>query len=411
MPIRAPERTRRGRTRAAALALAAVLSAAVPGCGGPGPADRGAARTLGAGADTGPGTGAAATRQADGRHTEAALRAAVRRLAAEGSAPGAAALARDGDGTRFASAGLADLRTGRRIHRNDRFRAGSITKTLIATVVLQLADERRLGLDDTVEEHLPGLVRGRGNDGRKITLRQLLTHTSGLFDFAADQRVARRLSRPPTAAPLTPRQLVRTAVAHRPRFAPGAAWHYSNTNYVLLGLVVQRVTGRPYAAETERRVLGPLGLRGTSFPGARGTLPTPHGRGYAPITGTGTGTPRDVTVLDPSAAGAAGEAISTLDDLARFFGALLRGGLLPPAALRRMRDTTASDGRYGMGLFPVRLSCGVTLWGHNGQINGSYAQVVATPDGRRVLAYRLNTEARPAAAAERALLKAEFCRT
>ncbi|MDT0546258.1 MULTISPECIES: serine hydrolase domain-containing protein [Streptomyces] len=409
MPIRAPERTRRGRTRAAALALAAVLSAAVPGCGGPGPADRGAARTLGAGAGTG--TGAAATRQADGRHTEAALRAAVRRLAAEGSAPGAAALARDGDGTRFASAGLADLRTGRRILRNDRFRAGSITKTLIATVVLQLADERRLGLDDTVEEHLPGLVRGRGNDGRKITLRQLLTHTSGLFDFAADQRVARRLSRPPTAAPLTPRQLVRTAVAHRPRFAPGAAWHYSNTNYVLLGLVVQRVTGRPYAAETERRVLGPLGLRGTSFPGARGTLPTPHGRGYAPITGTGTGTPRDVTVLDPSAAGAAGEAISTLDDLARFFGALPRGGLLPPAALRRMRDTTASDGRYGMGLFPVRLSCGVTLWGHNGQINGSYAQVVATPDGRRVLAYRLNTEARPAAAAERALLKAEFCRT
>lgn len=405
MPIRAPERMRRGRTRAAALALAAVLSAAVPGCGGPGPADRGAARTLRAGA--GPGTGAAATRQADGRQTEAALRAAVRRLVAEGSAPGAAALARDGGGTRFAAAGLADLRTGRRIHRNDRFRAGSITKTLIATVVLQLADERRLGLDDTVEEHLPGLVRGRGNDGRKITLRQLLTHTSGLFDFAADQRVARRLSRPPTGAPLTPRQLVRTAVAHRPRFAPGTAWHYSNTNYVLLGLVVQRVTGRPYAAETERRVLRPLGLRGTSFPGARGTLPTPHGRAYTP----GTGTPRDVTALDPSAAGAAGEAISTLDDLARFFGALLRGGLLPPAALRRMRDTTASDGRYGMGLFPIQLSCGVTLWGHNGQINGSYAQVVATPDGRRVLAFRLNTEARPAAAAERALLKAEFCRT
>lgn len=411
MPIRAPGRTRRGRRRAAALALAAVMAAAVPGCGGP--ADRGASHTLGTGAKTGTGTGTgtgvAADRQADGRHTEAALRAAVRRLVTEGSAPGAAALARDGGGTRFASAGLADLRTGRHLHRNDRFRAGSITKTLIATVVLQLADERRLGLDDTVEEHLPGLVRGQGNDGRKITLRQLLTHTSGLFDFTADQRVARRLSRPPTAAPLTPRQLVRVAVAHRPRFAPGTAWHYSNTNYILLGLVVERVTGRPYAAETERRVLRPLGLRGTSFPGARGTLPTPHGRAYA--TGTATGTPRDVTALDPSAAGAAGEVISTLDDLARFFGALLRGGLLPPAALRRMRDMTASDGRYGMGLFPVRLSCGVTLWGHNGQINGSYAQVVATPDGRHVLAYHLNSEPRPAAAAERALLKAEFCRT
>ncbi|KAK1179922.1 serine hydrolase [Streptomyces sp. NBS 14/10] len=420
MPIRAPGRTRRGRARAAALALAALLGAAVPGCGAP--ADPGAAPT----------PVAATVRHSGGRDAEAALQTAVRRLVAGGRAPGAAALALDGGGTRFASAGLADVRTGRRIHESDRFRAGSITKTFVAAVVLQLAEQRRLDLDDTVDEHLPGLVRGESNDGRKITLRQLLTHTSGLFDFAGDQRVARRLAGPPGASPLTPRQLVRIAVAHRPQFAPGARWHYSNTNYVLLGLVVERVTGRPYAAETARRVLTPLALRGTSFPGTRTTLPTPHGRAYAAQNGARRHhtprdrapgdraprdrtphdrTPRDVTDLDPSPASAAGEAISTLDDLARFYAALLRGEVLGPAALRRMRDTTASDGRYGMGLFPVRLSCGVTLWGHNGRISGSYVQVVATPGGRHVLAYRLNSDVLPPSAAERDLLKAEFCRT
>ncbi|MES4904642.1 MULTISPECIES: serine hydrolase domain-containing protein [unclassified Streptomyces] len=415
MPIRAPGRTRRGRGWAAALAMAALLGAAIPGCGAP--ADPGAA----------PAPGAATVRHSGGRNPETALRAAVGRLAAEGRAPGAAALALDDGGTRFASAGLSDVRTGRRIHQSDRFRAGSITKTFVAVVILQLAEKRRLGLGDTVEEHLPGLVRGHGNDGRKITLRQLLTHTSGLFDFAGDQRVARRLSGPPGASPLTPRQLVRVAVAHRPRFTPGTGWHYSNTNYVLLGLVVESVTGRPYAAETGRRVLTPLALRGTSFPGARTTLPAPHGRAYVAQDGARRhrtprgrtprdGTPhdrafRDVTDLDPSSAGAAGEAISTLDDLARFYAALLRGDVLRPAALRRMRDTTASDGWYGMGLFPVRLSCGVTLWGHNGRISGSYVQAVATPGGRHVLVYRLNSDASPPSAAGRDLLKAEFCRT
>ncbi|MER6139043.1 serine hydrolase domain-containing protein [Streptomyces sparsogenes] len=423
MPIRARWRKRPGRVTAGALALVALLGAAVPGCGAP--ADPGAAAPTPGAAHT---RGVAVARHPGEGTTGTDLRSAVRRLVAGGGAPGAAALARDGAGTRFASAGFADLRTGRRIHKSDRFRAGSVTKTFVATVVLQLAEERRLALDDTVDTYLPGLVHGHGNDGRKINLRQLLTHTSGLFDFAADQRVARRLSGPAPGSGLTPRRLVRTAVAHRPWFAPGAGWRYSNTNYVLLGLVVERVTGRPYAIETERRVLDPLALRGTSFPGTRATLPAPHGRAYTARTGSpGTGSPgdprdprpadlgdvtglRDVTDLDPSAAGAAGEAISTLDDLARFYATLLRGGLLPPAALRRMRDTTASDGRYGMGLFPVRLSCGVTLWGHNGRINGSYVQVVATPGGRHVLAYRLNSDAGPAPSAERRLLTAEFCR-
>ncbi|BBJ41689.1 hypothetical protein SSPO_044070 [Streptomyces antimycoticus] len=204
--------------------------------------------------------------------------------------------------------GVADVRTGRRIHRSDHFRAGSLTKTVIAAVTLRLAAQGRLGLDDTLEEHLPGLVRGRGNDGRNITMRQLLNHTSGLFDYTEDPVLARQLSAAADGT-RTPTSLVRTALTHRPYFAPGTKWRYSNTNYVLLGMVVQRVTGRSYAEQARREVLGPLRLHGTSFPGTRTTLPAPHGRAYTresrtPDSGVrGDGARRDVTDLNPSYAG------------------------------------------------------------------------------------------------------------
>ncbi|WP_328873308.1 beta-lactamase family protein [Streptomyces sp. NBC_00287] len=305
-------------------------------------------------------------------------------LVTRGGAPAAALLAQEESGTRYARAGLG-------ISSADHFRAGSITKTFVATVVLQLAAEHRLSLSDTVEKHLPGLVRGAGNDGRALTLRALLTHTSGLYDFTADTG---------GLVPLSPRQAVRLALTHPPddrgRFA------YSNTNYVLLGLVVQQVTGRSYAAEAERRILTPLRLTGTSFPGSRTSLPSPHGRAY-------TADGRDVTELDPRVAGAAGELVTTLADLDRFYGALLGGELLPPRRLREMLDTRAAHGSYGMGLFPVKLPCGTTVWGHNGLISGSYVRTAATVDGRRVLTYRVNTTAVADPGLEPRLLTAEFC--
>ncbi|MFD0651907.1 hypothetical protein ACFQ2Y_28620 [Streptomyces malaysiensis subsp. malaysiensis] len=101
--------------------------------------------------------------------------------------------------------------------------------------------------------------------------------------------------------------------------------------------------------------------------------------------------------------------ISTLGDLTRLVSGVLRGRVVPRAELRQMRDTSASDGRYGMGLFPVRLPCGMTLWGHNGEINGSYTLTVTTPDGRHSLAYRLNSTAASGMTAETSLLEAEFC--
>ncbi|MFI6205652.1 serine hydrolase domain-containing protein [Streptomyces sp. NPDC051041] len=305
-------------------------------------------------------------------------------LVARGGAPAAALLSSGPSGVRYAQAGEG-------IARADHFRAGSVTKTFVATVVLQLAAERRLALSDTVERHLPGLVRGAGNDGRALTLRSLLTHTSGLYDFSADTR---------GTVPVTPLQAVRIALTHPP--AGRGRFSYSNTNYVLLGLVVDRVTGRSYAAEAERRIIAPLGLTGTSFPGSRTSLPSPHGRDYA-ADGT------DVTELDPRVAGAAGELVTTLADLDRFYTALLGGELLPPRRLREMLDTRAAHGAYGMGLFPERLPCGVTVWGHNGRISGSYVRTAATVDGRRVLTFRVNTDAIADPGLEPRLLAAEFC--
>lgn len=311
-------------------------------------------------------------------------------LVSAGGAPAAAQLSRTPAATRFRSAG-----TG--IGRADHFRAGSVTKSLLATVVLQLSAEGSLRLDDTVERWLPGLVRGHGNDGRRLTVRELLTHTSGLYDYTADRSAP---------APTTPSAAVRVALARTP--GPVGGYAYSNTDYVLIGLIIRQVTGRSYAAEAERRVIVPLGLTGTSFPGSRTTLPDPHGRAYSRTSGPA-GPLSDVTELDPRTAGAAGELISTLDDLNRFYSALLDGELLAPAQRRELLDTRATHGVYGMGVYPQRLSCGVTVWGHNGRIAGSYVRTAATADGRHTLSYRIDTDALTDDSLEPALLDAEFC--
>ncbi|MFJ2266229.1 serine hydrolase domain-containing protein [Streptomyces sp. NPDC087849] len=287
--------------------------------------------------------------------------------------------------------------TGPGIHRADRFRAGSITKTFVATVVLQLAGEGRLRLSDTVDRLLPGLIHGNGNDGRRITLRALLGHTSGLYDYTADT----------SAHPVSATAAVRLALAHRPTNAPGR-YSYSNTNYVVLGLIVRRVTGHGYATEIRHRIITPLHLTGTSLPGARTTLPSPHGRGFT--RDPADGSLRDVTVLDPRTAGAAGELISTLADLNRFYAALLGGRLLPPAQLAALLNTGATHGVYGLGIYPQRLSCGITVWGHNGHIAGSYVRTAATRDGRHTLTYRVDTDTLTGTETlESALLDTEFC--
>ncbi|GAA2386137.1 serine hydrolase domain-containing protein [Streptomyces glaucosporus] len=325
-------------------------------------------------------------------------------------APGALAQVRDRRGTWTGSSGVADVETERPRLRPDRFRIGSITKTFVATVLLQLQEERRLDLDDPVERWLPGVVRGNGHDGRKVTVRQLLNHTSGIYDVTSDRGFQEKVfesgffeHRYDT---WTPEQLVAIAMEHEPSFAPGTDWSYSNTNYVLAGMVIEAATGNSYAEEVERRVVRPLGLRATELPGTRVTMPRPHGRAYERL-GTGEEAQLvDVTEINPSVAWAAGEMVSTVDDLNRFLRALLDGRLLSGKSMREMLTTvpTGEGDRYGLGIRTRDLSCGVEVWGHSGGIHGSVSYVFSTRDGSRTMAYNVNTSA-----SADSVLEAGFC--
>ncbi|MER7173703.1 serine hydrolase domain-containing protein [Streptomyces mesophilus] len=321
-------------------------------------------------------------------------------MVTQSRATGAAVLvSRDGS-SRFGSAGRIALGSTRPPLRVDHFRAGEITETFIAVVILQLAAEGRLGLDDPVERHLPGLIRGNGHDGRRMTLLHLLVHTAGLFPHLEDR-----------AGPhhafdrrYTPAQLVRLGLSHPSELPPGSSYRHAHVHYVVLGMVIEKLTGRSYATEVRRRILDPLQLTGTSFPGLRRGLPSPHGAAYSGPEGSLV----DRTEIDPSGLGAGGELISTLDDLNRFLKAILSGALLPRPQLARMLDTSDGMGHEGVGLFPYELSC-TTLWGRRGRIAGSHVLMLAARNGKHALTVHANTDDPLPDWPEEELLETEFC--
>ncbi|MFI7060636.1 serine hydrolase domain-containing protein [Kribbella sp. NPDC050124] len=273
------------------------------------------------------------------------------------SGVGALAEVRDGHRVWRGTSGVAEVGTTRKVPIRGQFRAGSITKTFVATVVLQLVDEDELRLDDPVEKYLPGVVP----NGENIKLRHLLNHTSGLFDFKdtltmqeildsrwktwrAAEMVERALAKPPTSK------------------EPGKVFDYSNTNYTLLGMIIEKVTGASYADEIKSRVILPLGLRGTELPGTSPYIRRPHPHGYVP-------TPQgllDFTELNPSIFGASGELISTTTDLNHFFAVLLDGDLLPPYLLAEMKTPAVPGRNYGLGLAWRDTSCGTRVYGNDG---------------------------------------------
>ncbi|MFF1295550.1 MULTISPECIES: serine hydrolase domain-containing protein [unclassified Streptomyces] len=346
----------------------------------------------------------------DHETTREAIEAAVK-----DGVPGVTATARTGHDVWATTAGVGNLKTDQPRSVHDRYRVGSITKTFVSTVLLQLEAEGRLSLDDKVAKWLPGTVRGNGHDGRRITLRQLLNHTSGIFDYTADDGFVRTYflkdgffeHRYDTKAPV---DLVALAMTHKPDFAPGTSWNYSNTNYVLAGMVIEKVTGRPYGDEVRRRIVEPLSLNATSVPGTRVAVPGPSSRAYSKLAETATGPTYDVTKLNPSLASSAGEMISDSSDLNRFYSALLRGKLLPPKQLKEMKTTVPVEvipnAGYGLGLIDRKLSCGVHVWGHGGGIHGSTSEAVTTADGRHSLALNFNGDW---SGDTDAVIEAEFC--
>jgi D-alanyl-D-alanine carboxypeptidase len=179
----------------------------------------------------------------------------------------------------IATSGVGDLTTRRPVSPDGYFRIASVTKTFVATLMLQLAGDGRLSLDDTVERWLPGVVSGNGNDGRTITIRRLLQHTSGIHDDYPDYTSAKDFYQHRYDT-YTAEQIVARAMLHQPDFRPGKGWSYSNTGYVLLGLIIQRVTGHPWHEELRDRILRPFGLDHTFWPGTSPTLPRPHAASY-----------------------------------------------------------------------------------------------------------------------------------
>ncbi|MEU3597535.1 serine hydrolase domain-containing protein [Streptomyces sp. NPDC006798] len=386
----------RRRTASIALvtgALAATALAAAPAQATAGSATTGttaAGTTNGAGTGTGTGTTNATDRPA--------TRAALTKIVTDGL-PGVTATAQDANGVWRAGIGLGDLRTGEKRGEKDRFRIASITKTFVATVLLQLEAEGRLDLDDTVEKWLPGLVHGEGHDGRKITVRQLLNHTSGIFDYLGDPEfnsgyAAGQGFLKNRHASHEPEELVGYAMRNPPTQQPGGVHQYSNTNYVLAALIIEAVAGEAYEDEIRERIIEPLGLRATLNPGDRSTRPEPGSRAYSTLTHLPGPRIYDITSSNASSVWGAGDMISDAADLNRFFRALLQGGLLPPEQLKAMKTPAPNPMEigygYGLGLEQYTTSCGTAVWGHTGGWKGSLTMSMHGEDGRRSLTFNTN---------------------
>ncbi|GAA2208707.1 serine hydrolase domain-containing protein [Nonomuraea monospora] len=301
------------------------------------------------------------------------VRADLAKIVAGDGATAALARVSDGHRTWSGAVGVRDVERGGRPSPNGYFRIGSVTKTFVATVVLQLVDEGELALDDPIERHLPGLVPG----GSGITVRELLNHRSHLHDYMSEPGYSTNRWRGDARfRSYQPEELLKVAFAKK--LPDDGKWHYSNTNYVVLGLLVEKLTGRPYGEEVRRRVLRPLGLRHTVVPGDRAGLPSPHAKGYEPLPEL-----VDATRMNPSLDWAAGEMISTAADLERFMTALIGGKLISEKSLREMRTTVATGAGfdYGLGLQAYRLPCG-TAWGHSGELIGYQTYAFRTDSGK-----------------------------
>jgi D-alanyl-D-alanine carboxypeptidase len=339
--------------------------------------------------------GTAQARRAAYPRTQAALKELVK-----AGAPGAVVLIRKGGSTAVFAAGVADRRGRQPTLANDRFRIASITKSFVATIVLQLVGEQKLSLSDTVGQYLPGLLP----NGDAITVKELLQQTSGLYDYEQDPRLLAPYLRGNLGYRWTPRRLVAFAASHGQLFPPGARWSYSNTNYVVLGLIVEAVTKQPLADALALRILRPLGLRATRL-GADRTMGSPAAHGY--FRG------QDVTALNFSFAWGAGSMVSTVRDVARFYQALLGGKLLRPQQLKQMETTVpATAGDYGLGLWEQPQLCG-DGWGHVGDSVGYKSFAWSSRDGRRQTVVLATTTSEPTSpevdAALQTLVDTAFC--
>ena len=294
--------------------------------------------------------------------------------------PGVLAAKTDKDGNAVgATAGKGNLATGEAPPLDGEVRIGSNTKTFVAVLVMKMVEEGKVKLDEPIETYLPGLIKGQGVDGKKITVRQLLQHTSGLPETA--------LGFPDVFASRNnyyqPRDILDEALTKAAQFAPGAKFTYTNTNYIVLGLLAERVGKRPIAEQIETKIVKPLGLKHTYMPkDGEKALRGKHPRGYH-TRDNKPGKLEDITDYDTSIAWTAGAMVSTPSELNKFMQSIFDGSLLNQASIAEMKKSVPmGDGGdvYGLGLIGHKLSCGVA-WGHGGTFFGYQTDNAVGPDG------------------------------
>jgi len=329
----------------------------------------------------------------------AALQTLVDTTARELLVPGAMVLLRTPQGDFTVSSGTTQLGTTTPPRADTHFRIASNTKSMTAAVIVQLAQEGKLGLDDPVSQYVPSVP-----NGDNITINELLTMRSGLYNYLDAPELAAIVDRDPTKA-WTPDEVLAIAFAHPPNFPPGTAYEYNNTNYALLGLTAERVDGRPLAGAMQDRLFGPLGMHDTLLPArTSNTIPAPYSHGYLygsslfVLTDTpyppdmqaaaraGTLLPTDYTDLNPSVAYSPGGVISTASDLAIWIEALVAGRVFDAAYQRRWldslqaKDPSLPDGQqYGYGMERLRWGPNAVYF-HGGETVGYNAHMGYDPN-------------------------------
>ncbi|MGW6977891.1 serine hydrolase domain-containing protein [Streptomyces sp. NPDC054932] len=306
---------------------------------------------------------------------------AIKKVLAESKVPGViVAVSAPGKGEYVRSFGVADKATGTPMTPNLNMRIGSVTKTFTVTALLELVDDGKVGLDDPIGKYIDGVP-----NGDRITLRELAGMRSGLFNYSADEGFYKALTSDPDRR-FTPQELLDYSFKHPVLFEPNAKFYYCNTNLILLGLVVEEVSGIPLETFIDREVVEPAGLKHTLFP-TGSQFPAPHAQGYT--NQTASGKTEVSTDWDPSWAWAAGAMISDLSDMRSWAKTLATGTLLTPATqAQRLKTVDALPGTgYGLGIFDVQ---GWT--GHNGSLPGYGSLVLYLPEAQATLVVLLNTD-------------------
>ncbi len=344
-----------------------------------------------------------------------ALQALVKRTAQELHLPGALVLLRTPQGEFKATYGTTQLGSSSRPRTFTHFRIASITKTMTAAVILQLAQEGKLRLADPVSKYVAGVP-----NGENITIAQLLEMRSGLYNYTNAPRLAKSLDNKPTRI-WRPRELLAMAFAHPPNFPPGTSNEYSNTNYVLLGLIAEKLDGRPLATVMQKRLFGPLGMKDTLLPASTSnSIPKPYAHGYlygsssVALTGTpeytpefqakvraGTVLPNDYTGVNHSFAKAPGGVISTADDLDTWIRALVGGRVLNAKYQRIWRNSPQLENPdnpynwYGYGISQLRWGPNV-IYLHGGETPGYNSEALHDPTNNMTLVVWANLTVWPA---------------